>query len=262
MEEQYGFCNLSLVPIRAEASDKSEMLSQLLFGDCFKVLDANEKWVRILTGFDGYEGWIDSKQYSPVNYKEYQRLNTASNILGPGVCHSVIKQSGTECLHLVAGSSIPELAGSSFKAAGEEYVFSEGPGLIRSTNFRAEVEQLAKFFLHTPYLWGGKSLFGIDCSGFSQIVYKMAGLAIKRDAWQQAEQGWVVNFLQEAKTGDLAFFDNDEGRIVHVGIMLEGQKIIHASGRVKIDPIDDEGIYSLDLGRHTHKLRIIKRYTD
>ena len=125
----------------------------------------------------------------------------------------------------------------------------------------ADIPELAYFFLNAPYLWGGKTLFGIDCSGFTQAVLKLVGIPIKRDAAQQAEQGETVNFLPEVKTGDLAFFDNSEGRIIHVGIMLSSNQIIHASGRVKIDSIDDQGIYSAELGRYSHHLRIIKRFS-
>ena len=118
----------------------------------------------------------------------------------------------------------------------------------------------ALFFQNAPYLWGGRTLFGIDCSGFSQIVFKLNGIKLNRDAWQQAEQGAVVDFLPEAKSGDLAFFDNAEGRIIHVGIMLGTNKIIHASGKVRVDTIDNQGIYNAEMGRYTHKLRIIKRF--
>jgi cell wall-associated NlpC family hydrolase len=141
----------------------------------------------------------------------------------------------------------------------EEYELNSDEIIQQPADFESSIAEYAKFFLNAPYLWGGKTLFGIDCSGFTQVVFKMLGKNLKRDAWQQAEQGEIVNFLQEAKAGDLAFFDNAEGHVIHVGIMLNEQQIIHASGRVKIDPIDGQGIYSLDLKKHTHKLRIIKR---
>lgn len=255
---KYGICNLSIVPIRSEASDKSEILTQLLFGDCFEILQVTEKWTFIKTCFDEYQGWIDSKQYisskSPLTDD-----GTKGAILGLGINHEVVKLSTGEKLHLLAGSSIPEMRDRKFFLGNEEYQLLSDSLLHGSVDFDTFVVEYAKFYLGAPYLWGGKTLFGIDCSGLTQIVFKMLGKKLLRDAWQQAEQGEIVNFLQEAKAGDLAFFDNEEGRVVHVGIMLDDQHIIHASGRVKIDPIDGQGIYSLDLKRHTHKLRIIKR---
>jgi hypothetical protein len=122
------------------------------------------------------------------------------------------------------------------------------------------VKQVAFKFLNTSYLWGGKSVFGIDCSGYAQMVYKFLNKQLPRDAWQQAEEGEVVNFLQEAQTGDLAFFDNEEGRITHVGILLNEHEIIHSSGKVRIDKIDTQGIMNLETKLRTHKLRIIKRF--
>lgn len=254
---KYGACNLSIVPLRAEASDKSEILSQLFFGDCFEILELTEKWAYIKTCLDDYHGWIDCKQYAAI--KDCLEVSgEPSFILGLKPFHEVIKLSTAEKLYLLAGSSIPKPLNRKFFLGTEEYQLSDD-SVISSDDFESSVVNYAKFYLHAPYLWGGKSLFGIDCSGFTQVVFKMLGRNLKRDAWQQAEQGEVVNFLQEAKVGDLAFFDNAEGKVVHVGIMLDEQHIIHASGRVKIDPIDGQGIYSLDLKRHTHKLRIIKR---
>lgn len=259
-DSRFGICHLSLVPLRAEASDKSEILSYLLFGDCFEILEQTEKWTLILTSFDNYSGWVDSKQILMISARQYDEYSLQSSTLGAAVYQPLVKISSGELLYLLAGSSIPPLCDHQFFLAAEEYRFPATPLFASGTPIENLVTTYARFFLHAPYLWGGRTLFGIDCSGFSQIVYKMLGIKLPRDAWQQAEGGQTVNFLQEAVPGDLAFFDNEEGRIVHVGIMLADQQIIHASGRVKIDPIDDQGIYSLDLKRHSHKLRIIKRY--
>ena len=256
---QYGICNLSIVPLRAEASDRSEMVSQLLFGEGFEILEETEKWVRVKTSFDNYEGWIDHKQFKVVDSvafedsKNFRALNCAT-------VHQVKKLTTGEIINLTAGASIPvNSTGSEFSIGDDRYELDLSTHPFANAEFSSSIESYSKFFLQSPYLWGGRSLFGIDCSGFTQIVFKMLGLKLNRDAWQQAEQGTTVDFLQEVNPGDLAFFDNAEGRITHVGIMLDDHTIIHASGRVKIDPLDDEGIYSLDLKKHTHKLRIIKR---
>ncbi|HEY0057094.1 MAG TPA: C40 family peptidase [Pedobacter sp.] len=255
---EYGACNLSVIPLRTAASDKSEILTQLLFGDCFKILESADKWVRIKTCQDEYEGWIDIKQF--ISIKDCLVKGQGSGpILGLRPFHEAIKLSSGEKLHLLAGSSIPEMTDSRFFLGTEEYQLNSEEVISQPSDFKSSVAEYSQFYLSTPYLWGGRTLFGIDCSGLTQVVFKMLGKNLKRDAWQQAEQGEIVNFLQEAKPGDLAFFDNEDGHVIHVGIMLNDQRIIHASGRVKIDPIDGQGIYSLDLKKHTHKLRIIKR---
>lgn len=259
MNQIYGVCNLSLVPLRAEPADKSEMISQLLFGDHFQVLEQTEKWARIQTAYDDYTGWIDIKQFLPVKVETYGQLNALKTMTGLKVYQPVTQQNHGEILRLVAGSSLPFYNNEECNVEGEVYKLSEKAVQPDPANFYDNVVETARFYLHTPYLWGGRSVFGIDCSGFSQMVYKLCGVPLKRDAWQQALQGETVDFIQGAKPGDLAFFDNEEGRIIHVGIMLANQQIIHASGRVKIDQIDSQGIYSGDLQRYTHKLRIIKR---
>ena len=260
MNQVFGVCNLSLVPLRAEPSDRSEMVSQLLFGDHFEVLEVNDKWVRIKTGYDDYEGWIDAKQYADVDVETFRNLDVCSTILGLKIHHPVRNTVTDEILNIVAGSSLPGYSDGRFKISQTVYSVVHPPLKPSQDFFSAEVTAAAKFYLNTPYLWGGRSAFGIDCSGFSQMVFKQFNLKLKRDAWQQALQGVVVDFLQEAKPGDLAFFDNEEGKITHVGIMLSNNRIIHASGRVRIDVIDTEGIYSAELKRYTHKLRIIKRF--
>ncbi len=260
MNQEFGVCNLSVVPLRAEPSDRSEMSSQLLFGDHFTILERTDKWTRLFTAFDEYEGWIDNKQFEEIEQAAYVALHDLNTVLGLAVSHKVIKTSTGEPLHLLAGSNIPAMLDNYFYLRDTRYRF-EGIGIHPSRDpFRNTVMQTAMFYLNAPYSWGGKSLFGIDCSGFTQMVFRQFGIRLKRDAYQQAEQGELVGFLQESRAGDLAFFDNEEGRIVHVGIMLDNERIIHASGKVRIDLVDSQGIFNKELNRYTHKLRIVKRF--
>jgi hypothetical protein len=259
MNRSFGICNLSVIPVRSEVSDKSEMLTQLLFGDHFEITEFTEKWIHIRAAYDDYEGWIDRKQYADITEEAYLKLNGQNYISALIVCQSLKKVSG-EIINLVPGSSLPFFKTNHVYINDEEYEFSGEAVKPDTKAFKKGIESAAKFYLHFPYLWGGKSTFGIDCSGFTQMVFKQFDIKIKRDTWQQAEQGETVSSLMEIKPGDLAFFDNVEGRIVHVGILLSSNEIIHASGRVKIDSIDEKGIYSKELGRYTHKLKIIKRY--
>ncbi len=259
MNQQFGVCNLSLAPLRTEPSDRSEMCSQLLFGDHFTILETTEKWSRIITGYDDYEGWIDNKQYVQISHSVFNSINNQNAILGLDPCHKVLRTDTNTVLYLVAGSGIPYTVDNYFYLGDHRYKLLTEAVVPNIHDFRSSIQNVLLFYLGAPYLWGGRSLFGIDCSGFTQLVFKQFGLKIKRDAWQQAEQGELLGFLQESKAGDLAFFDNEEGRITHVGVMLDNQRIIHASGKVRIDAIDNQGIYNAELKRYTHKLRIIKR---
>ncbi len=259
MNQQFGVCNLSLVPLRSEPSDRSEMSSQLLFGDHFTILENTDKWLRILTAHDEYEGWIDCKQYEEIEDAAFVALQDLNTILGISVTHIVTKTSSNEKLHLIAGSNIPNTLDKFFYLRDTKYKLEGETVSPAKDKFRSRVTEVAMFYLNAPYLWGGKSVFGIDCSGLTQMVFRQFGIKLRRDAYQQAEQGELVGFLQEAKAGDLAFFDNEEGRITHVGMMLDNERIIHASGRVRIDSIDNQGIFSKEMNRYTHKLRIIKR---
>lgn len=261
MNQQFGACNLSLVPLRTDPSDKSEMCSQLLFGDHFVVLEREEKWSRILTSDDGYEGWIDNKQYVDIDENAHFTLSSYHSVLGLSMVHPIIKVDTGESLNLVAGSYIPQLVNNSFYLGETKYRFDEQMLTPDGSDFSFKIYQTAMFYMNSPYLWGGRSPFGIDCSGLTQIVFRQAGIRLKRDAWQQAEQGDLLGFVQESRTGDLAFFDNEDGRITHVGIMLDNNYIIHASGCVRTDSIDNQGIFNKELNRYTHKLRIIKRFT-
>ena len=256
---RYGICDLTVIPLRAASDDRSELVSQLLFGETFEILDTRNQWRKVRTRFDSYEGWIDEKQMQPLIPAAYQAAGNYA------VCVDKFIQvkSPYRELQLMIGSNIPNLSEGLFKI--NEETFQVQPGArtfpFPDSPFRSSValtDQALKF-LDTPYWWGGRSLFGIDCSGFTQLVFKLGGYTLKRDAHQQAEQGATINLVMETRPGDLAFFENAEHRIIHVGIILPDQKIIHASGRVRIDDLDHYGIFNQELKKYTHQLRLLKR---
>jgi hypothetical protein len=259
MEQTFAICRVAVAPVRALSSDKAEITTQLLFGDQVEVLEKAEPWWRIRNAYDDYEGWIDFKQLTEIPETTYQQQHVA---LAPlSVSNKVIGADGST-YYLAASSNLPGYKDGICELGKEKFQVLFQPLSLSGQATGASLAESALFFQNAPYLWGGRTLFGIDCSGYVQAVFKLGGIKLKRDASQQAEQGETVNFLPEAQTGDLAFFDNADGKIIHVGIMLNANQIIHASGKVRIDPIDDQGIYNPELGRYSHKLRIIKRFTD
>lgn len=252
----YGICNLSIVPLRAEPSDASEMVSQILFGEPFEVLEQTKKWSRIKIAFDGYEGYIDNKQFLEIDQKTYQSLENETPVYA-GDLIEYIFDSKNNLATIPLGARLPFYKENTFQIGDEIFTYD---GEVHSEKLSKEsIIQKAYMLLNTPYLWGGTSPFGIDCSGFTQLIYKICGHKLLRDAKDQATQGEVLSFIEESEPGDLAFFDNEEGKIVHVGIMMHDYNIIHAHGKVRIDQLDHSGIYNVDTGQHTHKLRVIKK---
>ncbi len=250
----YGVCCVPLAPMRASPSHRSEMVSQLLFGEQCRITEkAPDNWIRIMSDYDNYEGWCQNYQVHTI---------AAPLSPSPGLTdswHTIISFNGAD-MHLPFGSSIPGLHNGVADWSGCT-IHYEGQLTVPSGHniTEASIRTLAFRYLNTAYLWGGRSVFGVDCSGFCQMVYRFLNIQLQRDAYQQATQGEVVGFLQEAKCGDLAFFDNDEGRITHVGILLNESEIIHSSVKVRVDKIDNMGIINRDTKQRTHKLRIIKR---
>jgi len=242
------------VPLRLEPSDRSEMTSQVLFGDYFTILEQTASWSRIELAFDGYNGWIDNKQFRIIGQSDYNSLKTAPSVLN-GDLIEYITTPDNLLTTIPLGADITFLSNPALNT--ENFVF-EG---LRATGVTSKQQllQTAFMYLNAPYLWGGKTPFGIDCSGMVQMVYKLNGYHMLRDASQQATIGEALSFIEESEPGDLAFFDNEEGRIVHVGIIMEDNHIIHAHGKVRIDRLDHLGIYNVDTNRHTHKLRVIKK---
>jgi len=242
-----GICNLSIVPVRIVDSDKSEMINQLIYGDIIEILEEKEKWVKIKSVFDDYIGWIDIKQYFKID--DNIKLDLNNPVYSVNLVE-FIENNNNELVTIPIGSDISNISLMNHKFDGKT---------ISGKNNRNSIVNTALSFLNSPYLWGGKTPFGIDCSGFTQMVYKINGYKLSRDAKDQANQGKTLSFIEESEAGDLAFFNNDVGDIIHVGIILQNNHIIHASGKVRIDRIDHSGIYNNDLNKHTHSLRYIKK---
>jgi gamma-D-glutamyl-L-lysine dipeptidyl-peptidase len=250
----FGICNLAIIPLRIEPNDRSEIVSQVLFGEHFEVLEKQKQWTKIKLQFDNYEGWIDTKQFQPISKEEYKSISEQEVILN-GDLIDYITGNNNFMMPIPLGASLSFLEDSNINKFNYDF---EG-AKINGIKPKSELIKTAFMYLNAPYLWGGKTPFGIDCSGFTQMVYKLNGYHLLRDASQQASQGVPLSFIEESEPGDLAFFDNEEGNIIHVGIIMENNYIIHASGKVRIDRIDHLGIYNAETNRHTHKLRVIKK---
>jgi len=247
---QYGICTLSIVPVRMQPADASEMVSQVLFGEYFKILEERGKWSRIRIAFDSCEGWVSNNQIQQIDETKYEEQFDHTPVYS-GDLIEFIGTEGGNLIHIPMGSSLNY-------ATREERSSFEGH-TVSGIKDKPEIVKTAALYLNTPYLWGGKTPFGIDCSGLTQMVYMLNGHFLKRNAAQQATQGEALSFIEESEPGDLAFFDDNEGNIIHVGIMMQDNYIIHVNGKVRIDRIDHSGIYNVDLRKHTHQLRVIKK---
>lgn len=235
----YGRCDLAVIPVRKEGRHTSEMVSQLLYNELYEVLNEKPGWYLIRSEEDQYEGWIQGIQHHAISEQSFEAYQTKKRFIvdQPLLSHEGRQLSiGTVMYEPVPGTATP-------------------PGRF----VPAMMIEFAQKLLNAPYLWGGRSLFGIDCSGLVQLCARAAGKQLPRDASQQVKEGDLVYFLPEVQPGDLAFFGNEEGKIVHVGMMLDAERIIHASGQVRIDFIDQTGIFNKERNEHTHRLQVIKR---
>jgi gamma-D-glutamyl-L-lysine dipeptidyl-peptidase len=252
---QNGICLLAIIPMRRDPSECSEMVSQVIFGEIFSILETNDNWSYIETQFDAYRGWITSKMATIITKKleEAVKIVFLKDALG-----RIAFPGNTQQYQWIPGGASLQEIGSEFTIYNESFTF-DPVCQIHSTGSPVNIAETALKFLNAPYLWGGRTIFGIDCSGFTQIVFKMNGIAILRDASQQAQQGALIDSIEKVQPGDLAFFENAVGKVIHTGIILEKDKIIHASGQVRIDKIDTQGIYNEELQKYSHRLRSIRR---
>jgi cell wall-associated NlpC family hydrolase len=251
----YAVCKVPVAPLRAEPAHKSEMVSQVLLAEAALILEEAKDFIKLQSIHDGYEGWCQRSQLAVVDTftKEAASKTYTDSWVNTITINNVPA-------HVPMG--IPVLSEINAKELSAVLKIDYRNAAVSNTAKPNEdaIKERAMPFLSTPYLWGGRSVFGIDCSGFTQMVFRFFNIPLLRDAYLQATQGEVVGFLQEASCGDLAFFDNAEGRITHVGVLLNDHEIIHSSGNVRIDKIDNAGIVNAETGVRTHQLRIIKRY--
>jgi hypothetical protein len=249
--KSHGICNLSVTPLRSSPSDESEIETQLLFGDFVTVLEKGAPWIKIKNQSDGYEGWMDFKQLTYIDETTFTK--------GISITHQVLKQ-GTLALDgpngeltIMFGSSLPFLKNGQITLGEETYI-------VKSTFHESNKSTVDyfKMYLNTPYLWGGKSIFGIDCSGIVQNCFKAVGIELPRDASKQVFIGEDIKW-QDREIGDLVYFISSNGKVTHVGLLVELDQIIHAHGRVRQDKIDEKGIWNNDLEWYSHLFHSIKR---
>jgi cell wall-associated NlpC family hydrolase len=255
----HGICLLSVVPCRKEATNVSEMVTQLLFGDTYQIIEETEDWLKIRITFDSYECWLNKKQHNPLSDRSFDLIQRSKPFCNGDLVQVIKNKTLNTNIAITVGASLPLINNTDMQFDSFHFAF-DGTAVDASVkNDAQKIIQTAYLFLNSPYLWGGKSPFGIDCSGFSQLVYKLNGYQLPRDASQQVELGYPLSFVEESEAGDLAFFDNEEGNITHVGILIDNQTIIHGSGQVRIDKFDHYGIFHSERKKYSHHLRVIKR---
>jgi cell wall-associated NlpC family hydrolase len=258
----FGISDLSSIPVRTCPTEKSEMCTQILLGEHFLIEEEQEKWFKIKLHHDQYVGWIDRKMVTPITKREYNTLSAKPQPVSIDIFNIVQQVNHYRNFLIVSGSTLPHYKpkNATFRIANVEYkIQGNSVNDYKTNDCRNKIINAALKYFNAPYLWGGRTPLGIDCSGLTQIAYKIAGISIPRDASQQAAFGDHFSFIEEALPGDLAFFDNEFGEIIHVGIIWDKNKIIHSSGKVRIDNIDHEGIYNIETHRYTHNLRLMKR---
>ncbi len=273
-----GICLIGTAALRKVADHRSEMVNQLLFGDIVLITDSKKEWIFVETLEDGYQGWIARNQLHALDESDFLRLEQSNRFITTSM-YGVVKVTAPakeldDIEANISGDPAENKPVDSFiiSAGSTFYASSNGkmsvPGLlfeykgeytIVTTKTRSLIPEYALRFRSVPYLWGGRSVFGVDCSGFTQLIHKMAGISIARDSFMQAREGETIHLIGEAEPGDLVFFDNEEEIITHTGILLGQNTVIHAHGKVRIDRIDHQGIFNTDINKYSHNLRIIKR---
>lgn len=257
---QPAICLLPVVPVRKEPSHRSEMVSQLLFGEYVSIGEEKDDFIYTTCLHDGYEGWVQASQLTRVLHEQILSTTTYIGVFGEEVFIDGL------CRMIPFGVPVYDAikAGEPLQFGNRQILYHVSEDADWNSTERAftkeNLDHIVRIFLGTPYLWGGKSVYGIDCSGFAQQVFKLFGVKLLRDAYLQAGQGEPVASLEDSQRGDLVFFQNEKGRVMHVGILLNNHEIVHASGKVRIDIINEEGITNRETGKRTHQFHSIRRF--
>jgi gamma-D-glutamyl-L-lysine dipeptidyl-peptidase len=255
---QHGICTLSVIPARREPSGTSEMVTQLLFGETYTIVEQKNDWLKIRTAIDNYDCWISIKQHTKISESTFRKLRENPPVYCNELVQVISNNKTGNNFPITLAAILPEYNKHILKIENEEFHFDGTVTGSAEKKQRKDIISTAFLFMNAPYLWGGKTPFGIDCSAFTQLTFRLNGYQLPRDSHQQVEHGTALSFVDEAREGDLAFFDNEDGKIVHVGILLNNNQIIHSSGKVKIEKFDHYGIYNEDIKGYSHTLRVIK----
>ncbi len=254
----YGITSTTLTAVRKEPDHRTEMVHQLLFGETFIIRQSIGSWKEIELTPGTFTGWVETgsvETFGESGFKEINKIQLAEHLL------KVLKNnSEKENLFLLPGSEMPDFDRdfNTFHIGSNVYTLDSPIVECKIKDIRKRITEVSKYFLNTPFLWGGRSLFGMDAPGFVQLVYKLIGMALPRNLDQMVEQGALVPFQKKAQPGDLAFFEDTHGNIIHTGLILNHDSVIHASAVVRIDAIDHQGIKSPTSSAYSHRLRIIK----
>ena len=257
-----GIALHSIVPVRAEAREGAEQNTQMLFGELCTILEEQPRWVRIRLESDGQEGWADAKMICPMKPEEYKSHKTAlqaAAMVAMPMAYAVSENNG-QTIPLTAGTKLTNYQDGRFEVLGVGFRIDPSMVITKSRDLNEQnLLQAVRFFLNIPYLWGGKNAMGMDCSGFTQIIMSLFGQNLPRNASEQVTCGRMISTLPKAKAGDLVFFGHEDGKISHVGIVIDTERVIHCSGRVKVEKLDETGIFNAETGSYSHHLVTIRR---
>lgn len=247
---EYGICHLSSIPVYAEKEKLATLVNQVLYGEHFKVLELKKDWCKVRLAYDKQEGWILRSQYFPLTKDEYQQAEDTKPVKFSGDLVSAIEDNHKQIRAITVGSVISNCQLMKHQFNGTE---------LKEDDQSTHLLNFSLYFLNAPEMHGGRTPFGIDSAGLVQLAYRTNGISLPRTAIAQSKFGEALSFIEESKAGDLAFFDDGDGTIYHVGIILGDHRILHVHGKVRIDRLDHTGIFNADTKKYSHSLRVIKK---